>query len=77
MPLVRKEIRLTSPNYFGKRLYFVTICTRDRRPILGDTCIVGGMLAILRDLSRHHEFAVHAYCFMPDHLHLLCERFVP
>jgi putative transposase len=73
MIFLRKKIRLPSPNYSGKRIYFVTMCTRDRRPALRDACLVGGMLEVMRDLSRRHEFAVHAYCFMPDHLHLLCE----
>jgi len=73
MSLTRKNIRLPLNNYSGKRLYFVTICCQDRQTLLRDGTTVSRMLAILRDLSSRHEFAVHAYCFMPDHLHLLCE----
>jgi putative transposase len=73
MPFTRKIIRLSPDNYSGIRSYFVTICCQDRRPLLRDAGAVSTMLTTLRDLSSRHEFAVHAYCFMPDHLHLLCE----
>ena len=73
MRFTRKNIRLSPNNYVGKQAYFVTICCQDRRPLLRDESTVSPILAILRDFSSPHEFAVHAYCFMPDHLHLLCE----
>ena len=73
MPFTRKNIRLSQDDYSGKRAYFVTICCQDRRPVLRDANTISNMLAILRNLSSRHEFAIHAYCFMPDHLHLLCE----
>jgi len=34
---------------------------------------VSSILTWLTNLSRDHEFATHAYSFMPDHLHVLCE----
>jgi putative transposase len=70
---VRKNIRLPAANYIGKRIYFVTICCHNRRPILRDTNVVSSMLSALSEISRHHEFSIHAYCFMPNHLHLLCD----
>ena len=73
MPFPRKNIRLPAENYIGPRIYFVTICCRDRRPLLAGAAIVSAILPHLRELATRHQFAVHAYCFMPDHLHLLLE----
>jgi putative transposase len=69
----RKNIRLPINNYVGKRLYFVTICCHDRRPILLNANVVSPILTRLSEIPRRHRFAIHAYCFMPDHLHLLCD----
>jgi putative transposase len=33
--------------------------------------VVESLLAILREQSGRFDFEVHAYCFMPDHCHLL------
>ena len=73
MPFPRKNIRLSPENYSGKRLYFLTICTQDRRPILREGNVVAAILTTLRELASRHDFAIHAYCFLPDHMHLLCE----
>ncbi len=77
MEFARKNIRLASENYSGKRAYFVTICCQDRRPALGDAETVSFLLQNLRELGTQHGFAIHAYCFMPDHMHLLVEGVTP
>jgi putative transposase len=41
--------------------------------MLRDERLIEGVLAILREVSSLQSFLIHAYCFMPDHLHLLCE----
>jgi putative transposase len=73
MPFTRKRIRLAGGSYAGKRLYFVTICTNARRSILRDHHVIEEILDTLRKVSSLQGFVIHAYCFMPDHLHLLCE----
>jgi len=77
MPFLRKNIRLSPGNYAGKRAYFVTVCCKNRRPVFRNAGAVSLALHILRELSIRHEFAVHAYCFMPDHAHLLVEGLSP
>ena len=77
MPVVRKNIRLAADNYIGQRAYFLTICCRDRRPLLREAEIVSRYVAVLADVANELAFAVHAYCFMPDHVHLLCEGLKP
>src|SRR5690242_4775954 len=69
--LERKPIRLPQPYYVGFRAYFVTICTKDRRRLFTILGVVESLLPILHEQSRRFAFDVHAYCFMPDHCHLL------
>ena len=35
------------------------------------------MVAVLRECAERCHFAIHAYCIMPDHLHLLAEGVDP
>ena len=77
MPIARKNIRLPADNYIGQRAYFLTICCQDRRPLLRDAGMVACLVAILAQLANQLALAIHAYCFMPDHLHLLCEGLTP
>lgn len=67
----RKRIRLPQPYYEGFRAYFVTICAKDRRRLFTILGVVESLLPILREQSGRFAFDVHAYCFMPDHCHLL------
>jgi putative transposase len=77
MPIARKNIRLPADNYVGQRAYFLTMCCQGRRPLLRDAETVARHVAILADLANQLAFAVHAYCFMPDHVHFLCEGLTP
>lgn len=77
MPIVRKNIRLPADNYVGQRAYFLTICCEHRRPLLSDAEIVACLIAILAQVANRLAFAIHAYCFMPDHVHFLCEGLTP
>jgi putative transposase len=67
----RKNIRLPRECYIGQQWYFLTTCTQDRVPRLRDSEIVSHHLSILREEAGKDSFAIQAYCFMPDHLHLL------
>ena len=71
MPRFRKSPRIKGFDYKGGFAYSLTLVTRRRLPVLCDERAVNLILQALdRSLSRH-GFALHAYCFMPDHLHLL------
>ena len=73
MDFRRKKIRLAPDAYRGMRLYFVTICTEKRHPVFAKEPVGKWMVAWLIRLAARHGFAVHAYCVMPDHVHLLLE----
>jgi putative transposase len=63
--------RLPGISYQGFSAYFVTSVTNDRTNAFG--CIDFGRLAKqeLIAIAEREQFAVSAYCLMPDHAHLL------
>lgn len=69
--LRRKNNRLDLQLYKGIRAYFITICTKDQKKVFVDLKIVKEQIKILNFCCEKAGFSVWAYCFMPDHLHLL------
>jgi REP-associated tyrosine transposase len=67
----RKNIRLQRSNYIGLGWCFFTTCTERRVPRLQDPRLFEEHLTLLRQSASKQSVAVHAYCFMPDHLHIL------
>jgi putative transposase len=51
----------------------LTFCTIHRARLFEDAAIVSRSLDQIRITARLERFAILAYCFMPDHLHLLVE----
>jgi putative transposase len=72
----RKKIRLPSSRYRGKQIYFVTLCCDDRRPIFTDESLGQWLVAELSKSAAEQGFTIHAYCVMPDHLHILVEGMI-
>ncbi len=68
---VRKRNRLRYSAHMGRRWYFVTLCTRDRKPLLREGQLVSAVLKNLEGARSSYQFDIYAYCFMPDRLHLL------
>ena len=60
-------------NYVGLHRYSLTFCTDRRRHLFRTPVVVGPVLAQISRAATENQFAVIAYCFMPDHLHLLIE----
>jgi REP element-mobilizing transposase RayT len=69
----RKNIRLRPENYIGRGLYFVTLCFFGRRRAGVNPEIARSLIEQLRLKAAELGFAAHAYCVMPDHVHLLVE----
>jgi putative transposase len=67
----RKRNHLAADSYRGRKAYFLTLCTRERKRVFQDTVLVNALLEVLRKTCSDHFFNVYAYCFMPDHLHLI------
>ncbi|MBC2717947.1 MAG: hypothetical protein HF978_21815 [Desulfobacteraceae bacterium] len=71
MSVSRKTNRLSSGNYSGKQIYFITMNTANRENIFIAENIVNEHLTILKHVAHTLGFDVLSYCFMPNHLHLL------
>ncbi len=67
----RKDIRLEASQYVGRQWYFLTLCTEDSIARFRDGVLVADLLALLAERARLERFDLPAYCFMPDHLHVL------
>ena len=57
--------------YAGKFYYFLTFCTDQRKPFFTDPTIVSLVRTQFLRSARKHDYELTAYCFMPDHLHLI------
>ena len=60
-------------DYVGLYRYFLTFCTDYRQPFFADETAVELVLSQILRAACEERFALVAYCFMPDHAHLLIE----
>ena len=65
--------RLSSHNYVGRGIYFLTFCTYERVEAFRDSEVAVRTLEQFRRTAAIEQFAIRAYCLMPDHVHLLVE----
>lgn len=65
--------RLRQFDYLGFHRYFLTFCTHERQPYFADAEVVDCVRAQFVRAAQLHEIAIVAYCFMPDHVHMLVE----
>jgi|SRR6266850_92408 len=68
-----KPERLKAFGYLGLHRYSLTFCAHGRLPIFTAGPVVDLVLAQISRAADENRFDVIAYCFMPDHLHLLIE----
>ncbi len=60
-------------DYLGVHQYFLTFCTFDRRRLFLDSDAVDAVRTQIQRAASDQSFAVLAYCYMPDHVHMLVE----
>jgi REP-associated tyrosine transposase len=60
-------------DYRGFYRYFLTFCTFERNSYFVNSENVGLVLNQILRAGAQYQFAVIAYCFMPDHVHLFVE----
>ena len=60
-------------SYVGRQRFFWTICTHLRRPYFVTEPVVGPVRSHFFHTAEVAEVAILAYCFMPDHVHLLLQ----
>ncbi|HJX61913.1 MAG TPA: transposase [Dehalococcoidia bacterium] len=66
-----KRIRLESEAYRLGHCFSVTLATAGRTRVFAEPRAVELCLAALKQAATRCEARIYAYCFMPDHLHLL------
>ena len=64
---------LSDFSYVGRYSYALEFTALDRREIFRDGETVGLTREQILRAGREHGFAAAAYCFMPDHLHLIVD----
>src|SRR5258707_40345 len=69
----KRPRRLDGVSYVGYQRYFLTTCTAFRRPLFTSPSLATSVTGQLLQTAAVFEFAVPAYCVMPDHLHALVE----
>jgi putative transposase len=69
--ITHRPRRLDDVLYVGYERYHVTTCTHRRAPVFADAAAAAYAIVQLRRSASKHAFALAAYCFMPDHVHLL------
>ncbi len=77
MTINRKVSRLPDGHYLGPAICFITICCDLRRPYFADTEWTSRVVTILKECTASNSFLLHAYCVMPDHVHILVEGSSP
>ena len=71
--IYKKSVRLKNFSYKGYYRYFITICTAGNKNVFNGIESIKWILEILKEKSVSFKFKILAYCFMPDHLHILIE----
>jgi putative transposase len=69
----RKPDHLKTFDYIGLHRYSLTFCTDRRKPAFRNHTALNLVLSQILRSATENRFAIVAYCFMPDHLHLLIE----
>ena len=69
--VTNRPCRLDGVSYTGYQRYFVTSCVSGRHKAFANPTFTEWCTTQLRAIASSHEFAIAAYCFMPDHVHLL------
>jgi putative transposase len=68
----RKRIRLDRHLYKEPQtLVAVTIGTNNRRPIFSNDLLTSRAIDLLKTRASEMDVSIIAFCFMPDHVHLL------
>ncbi len=67
----RSSPRLETFTYLGRHAYSLTCCTFKRQRLFTKGEVVDGVSWQILHAARVEGFAIPAYCFMPDHLHVI------
>ncbi len=55
-------------------IYFITVCVKDRRPILNSHDFHSTAIETWKSGSKAHLWSTGPYVIMPDHVHFFCRQ---
>ncbi len=70
---IRKDNRLHKSVYENLNIYYLTICCDNRLSAFNDKLLFDFCLSVLKKLAIEYKAKLWAYCFMPDHVHIVIE----
>jgi len=68
-----KPEHLKTFDYLGRYQYFLTFCTHCRTRLFVNDDAIDTVRTQIERAAGEQSFALLAYCYMPDHVHLLVE----
>jgi putative transposase len=68
-----RPAHLKTFDYLGVHQYFLTFCTYERRRLFLESDAVVAVRTQIQRAASDQRCAVIAYCYMPDHVHMLVE----
>ena len=71
--ITHRPEHLKAFDYLGLHQYFLTFCTFGRQPHFVESTDVALVRTQIERAAVDQRFAITAYCYMPDHVHLLVE----
>lgn len=72
-PFRRKPNRLPLSTYAGPHAVSLTLATASRQPFFEAACWTSACTRTLTQVAQRRGALVFAYCFMPDHAHLVVQ----
>ena len=69
----KRPERLKTFDYIGFHRYHIRFSTYQRQALFSNADVVNLVLEQISRSATESQFALVAYCFMPDHVHLLIE----
>jgi len=69
---VYKHLRRLERVWVDAPIYFVTTCTRQRKPLLACVDVAKVLTDEWRAAHDRHGWAIGRYVIMPDHVHFFC-----
>ena len=64
-------MRLKGFDYTTPGVYFLTLCSYRNRNVFTNRNMAEQTIKCLKECSKRGRYKLHAYCLMPDHLHVL------
>jgi REP element-mobilizing transposase RayT len=71
-PIMRTHLRRLDRIWVDNPIYFITICTNNRRAVLASELIHSIFREVWGNAEKLYRWYVGRYVIMPDHVHFFC-----